>query len=146
MCRHPRIPSTHWPASCHQLTLLHPHNLCTPGQRSQRYSCLLVCECLSGPTLHGSAVSNRVSHVSQHGIIAEKGPRCGEREDTLPPGYRFEGMVSLHIFWSLLARAFVSVLPDEPVSSQIVNVQKSFGTHSHNTDLTLSSILFFLNS
>ncbi|KAM9361959.1 calpastatin isoform 14-T14 [Symphorus nematophorus] len=30
--------------------------------------------------------------VKEHDVISEKGQKCGEREDTLPPGYRLEDM------------------------------------------------------
>ncbi|KAG7229561.1 hypothetical protein INR49_012576, partial [Caranx melampygus] len=33
--------------------------------------------------------------VTEHGITTEKAQKCGERDDTLPPGYRFEDMKPL---------------------------------------------------
>lgn len=65
---------------------------------------------------HGSAVSNRVPHVSQHAVVAEKAHKCGERDDTLPPGYRFQDMVSALVFWSPAARVSAFVLYKDPDS------------------------------
>ncbi|XP_077384970.1 calpastatin isoform X8 [Festucalex cinctus] len=33
--------------------------------------------------------------VKEHDATSEKAPKCGERDDTLPPGYRFEDMAPL---------------------------------------------------
>lgn len=44
--------------------------------------------------LHVCVFSNGVYCMSQANVKAEKGVICGERDDTLPPGYRQADLVS----------------------------------------------------
>lgn len=67
-----------------------------PEVKEVQSRCMFMCS----ERRHGSGVCNGVFvlHVPQHGATSETVAKCGERDDTLPPGYRFEDMVSSTTF------------------------------------------------
>lgn len=91
-------------------------------------------------------------HVSQPGITFERPPKCGEHDSTLPPGYRFEDMVSSPLLFVTSSLISFGVLPPALTDLTVntfyiyIGTTSSVGSGSYENRQSCLWIIYILDS